>query len=138
MGELRGIARGDGLSPDFLGRLGWLVWAHGAAFLLVGVLVADLRGWAALALLDPVRSPDRFFGNGAVLDVPKNNWEVITAADLERAEPAVKDGKPVPVLADLVVQFRIYSKRTAVVGEPEPADKAAAPALPGPYSVQTR
>ncbi len=49
-------------------------------------------------------------------------------------EPAIKDGKPVPVLLDLVVEFRIYSKRTAVLtkasGEP------AAPSLPGPYSVQ--
>jgi kynurenine formamidase len=37
-------------------------------------------------------SPDRFFGNGAVLDVPKKNWEVITAGDLEKAGPGVKDG----------------------------------------------
>jgi len=51
-------------------------------------------------------------------------------------EPAVKDGKPVPVLLDLVVQFRIYSKRTAVMGVPEPADKQDAPVLPGPYSAQ--
>ena len=50
--------------------------------------------------------------------------------------PAIKDGKPVPVLLDLVVQFRIYSKRTAVTGTPEEADKPAAPVLPGPYSVQ--
>ena len=33
-------------------------------------------------------SPDRLFGNGAVLDVPKGSWEVITAADLEAASPA--------------------------------------------------
>jgi kynurenine formamidase len=37
-------------------------------------------------------SPERFFGNGAVLDVPKGNWEVITAADLQKAAPEVKDG----------------------------------------------
>ena len=37
-------------------------------------------------------SPDRLFGNGAVLDVPKKNWEVITAADLEKAKPGVKEG----------------------------------------------
>jgi outer membrane biosynthesis protein TonB len=53
-------------------------------------------------------------------------------------EPALKDGKPVPVLLDLFVQFRIYSKRTAVAGQPEPADKAAQPVLPGPYSVQSQ
>jgi TonB family protein len=52
-------------------------------------------------------------------------------------EPAIKDGKPVPVLLDLVVQFRIYSKRTAVRSDPnKPAEGAAEPSLPGPYSVQ--
>jgi TonB family protein len=50
-------------------------------------------------------------------------------------QPAIKDGKPVPVLLDLVVQFRIFSKRTAVVRAPEPADKPVEPALPGPYSL---
>jgi len=56
-------------------------------------------------------------------------------------EPAVKDGKPVPVLLDLVVQFRIYSTRTSAKDKPEPAAtpepvQPAAPSLPGPYSVQ--
>lgn len=49
-------------------------------------------------------------------------------------EPAMKDGKPVPVLLDLVVQFRIYSKRTGASGSPVSADQASGPALPGPYS----
>lgn len=54
-------------------------------------------------------------------------------------QPAMKDGKPVPVALDLVVSFRIYSKRTS---EPAPEDSAAAaeksdkPALPGPYTLQ--
>jgi TonB family protein len=48
-------------------------------------------------------------------------------------EPAIKDGKPVPVLLDLVVQFRIYSKRTAEVSKPD-ANKPTEPILPGPYS----
>jgi kynurenine formamidase len=43
-------------------------------------------------------SPDRFFGNGAILDVPKKNWEVITAADLEKAKPGVKDGDIVVIV----------------------------------------
>jgi TonB family protein len=51
-------------------------------------------------------------------------------------EPAVKNGKPVPVLLDLIVQFRIFSKRTNVHSEQEPADKPAEPVLPGPYSLQ--
>ena len=51
-------------------------------------------------------------------------------------EPAIKDGKPVPVLLDLVVQFRIFSKRTAAVTKAEEAEKPAEPAMPGPFSVQ--
>lgn len=50
--------------------------------------------------------------------------------------PAMKDGKPVPVLLDLVVEFRIYSKRTAAAGTPETAEEKSEPALPGPYSIQ--
>ncbi len=49
-------------------------------------------------------------------------------------EPAMKDGKPVPVMLDLVVEFRIYSKRTAVAAKP--SEQPAGPSLPGPYSVQ--
>ncbi len=49
-------------------------------------------------------------------------------------EPATKDGKPVPVLLNLVVEFRIYSNRTAVTANPtqQPPESS----LPGPYSVQ--
>ena len=49
-------------------------------------------------------------------------------------EPAIKDGKPVPVLLNLVVEFRIYSNRTAVTANPtqQPPESS----LPGPYSVQ--
>jgi outer membrane biosynthesis protein TonB len=49
-------------------------------------------------------------------------------------EPAMKDGKPVPVMLDLVVEFRIYSKRTAVAAKS--SEQPAGPSLPGPYSVQ--
>jgi len=50
--------------------------------------------------------------------------------------PAIKDGKPVPVMLDLVVEFRIYSKRTDVVAKQQPEQQPATPSLPGPYSVQ--
>jgi hypothetical protein len=63
----------------------------------------------------------------------ENAVEAIRKASFE---PAIKDCKPVPVLLDLVVQFRIYSQRTTVSSKPEAADKPAEPALPGPYSVQ--
>ena len=38
-------------------------------------------------------SPDRLFGNGAILDVPKRNWEVITAADLEGGRAGDQEGR---------------------------------------------
>ncbi|MBW1636956.1 MAG: cyclase family protein [Deltaproteobacteria bacterium] len=37
-------------------------------------------------------SVDRFFGNGVVIDIPKKNYEVITAADLEAAGSVVQQG----------------------------------------------
>lgn len=51
-------------------------------------------------------------------------------------QPATKDGKPVPVLLDLVVEFRIYSKRTNVPGNPADRNKPPSAKLPGPYSLQ--
>jgi hypothetical protein len=51
-------------------------------------------------------------------------------------EPAIYEGKPVPVMLDLIVQFRIYSKRTDKPGEPLAPGTPAEPSLPGPYSVQ--
>ena len=50
-------------------------------------------------------------------------------------QPAMRDGKPVPVMLDLVVQFRIYSKRTEATGVSAATDKPAETELPGPYSV---
>lgn len=51
-------------------------------------------------------------------------------------QPAMKDGKPVPVLVNLLVEFRIYSKRTGVAaGAPAQAAQPDKPVLPGPYSV---
>ena len=67
------------------------------------------------------------------LGLDENAVESIRKASFE---PAMKDGKSVPVLLDLVVQFRIYSKRTAEASKPEDASKRPEPVLPGPYSVQ--
>ncbi len=53
-------------------------------------------------------------------------------------QPAMKDGKPVPVLLDLLVEFRIYSNRTAAGGGTDAASakvaEPEAPTLPGPYT----
>ena len=51
-------------------------------------------------------------------------------------EPAVKDGKPVAVILDMIVEFRIYSGRTAEPSQPAPVKAPDAAMLPGPYSVQ--
>jgi outer membrane biosynthesis protein TonB len=53
-------------------------------------------------------------------------------------EPAMKDGKPVPVMLDLYVSFRIYSNRTAVNSKTaaEGDDKKQEKQLPGPYSLK--
>ncbi len=51
-------------------------------------------------------------------------------------EPAIKGGQPVAVMLNLVVEFRIYSKRTDVQSTPELEQASATPMLPGPYSVQ--
>jgi hypothetical protein len=71
---------------------------------------------------------DRPIGFG----LDENAVDVISKANFQ---PAIKDGKPVPVLLDLLVQFRIYSKRTAVESA-EKADKPAGPILPGPYTAR--
>jgi len=53
-------------------------------------------------------------------------------------QPAMKDGKPVPVAVDVVVSFRIYSKRTSQPGAQETSVKPAEPVRPGPYTVQAQ
>jgi outer membrane biosynthesis protein TonB len=61
----------------------------------------------------------------------ENAVEAIRTA---KFDPAMKDGKPVSVLLDLVVQFRIFSKRTAVTRTTEVSENPTGPILPGPYS----
>jgi TonB family protein len=99
---------------------------------------AQANGVAGMALYHVVIGADGKPGEIAVarpigFGLDENAVESIRKASFA---PAVKDGKPVPVLLDLVVQFRIYSKRTAVMGTPEPPEKAAARKAPGPYSVK--
>jgi kynurenine formamidase len=43
-----------------------------------------------------------FFGHGVVLDVSKEQWELVTAADLESATPAVEPGDIVLMYTDYV------------------------------------
>jgi TonB family protein len=99
---------------------------------------AQDKGVAGMALYHAVIEPDGTPGEIAVarpigFGLDENAVKAIRAA---KFEPAQKDGKPVPVLLDLVVQFRIYSKRTNVTAPAEDASKPADPVLPGPYSLQ--
>jgi TonB family protein len=99
---------------------------------------AQANGVAGVALYHAVIGPDGQPGEIAVarpigFGLDENAVEAIRNA---KFQPAVKDGKPVPVLLDLVVQFRIYSKRTAAASSTETADQTTQPAAPGPYSVQ--
>jgi len=99
---------------------------------------AQANGVAGMALYHVIIGADGKPGEIAVarpigFGLDENAVESIRKASFA---PAVKDGKQVPVLLDLVVQFRIYSKRTAVTGTPEPPEKAAARKAPGPYSVK--
>jgi Gram-negative bacterial TonB protein C-terminal len=67
----------------------------------------------------------------------------VTAIEKSKFAPAIKDGKAVPSVIDVAVNFRIYSKRTALgAAAPEAGtDPNASPvtgkaALPGLYSEQ--
>ena len=98
---------------------------------------AQANGVAGMALYHTVIGADGKAGEIAVgrpigFGLDENAVESIRKASFE---PALKDGKPVSVLLDLAVQFRIFSKRTAVVNPVEPAEKSAPSVLPGPYSV---
>jgi TonB family protein len=98
---------------------------------------AQANGVAGMALYHAVIGADGKPGEIAVARPIGFGLDENAVAAIQNAKfaPAIKDGKPVSVLLDLVVQFRIYSKRTAVTGAPEEADKPAAPVLPGPYSI---
>jgi kynurenine formamidase len=66
---------------------------------------------------------DRLFGSGVVLDIPKDKWQLIEPADLERAEP--------PIEADDIVVLctgwhRQYSDSQEYFGHSPGLSKAAA------------
>ncbi len=100
---------------------------------------AQNAGVAGVALYHVVVGPDGKPADIAVGRPIGFGLDENAVASIRKAsfQPAMKDSKPVPVLLDLFVQFRIYSKRTgaaaneaasATLSEPE------TPSLPGPYS----
>jgi len=96
---------------------------------------AQKNGVAGMCMYHVVVEPDGKLGEIAIgrpigFGLDENAVDAIRKA---KFDPAIKDGKPVPVVLDLVVEFRIYSKLTD-----RPAPKTTgpqAPVLPGPYSV---
>jgi hypothetical protein len=99
---------------------------------------AQANGVAGMALYHAVIGVDGKPGEIAVarpigFGLDENAVDAIRKATFQ---PAIKDGKPVPVMLDLNIQFRIFSKRTAVAAKPEEPNKPPEPTLPGPYSVQ--
>ena len=100
---------------------------------------AQNAGVSGMALYHTVIGADGKPGEIAVARPIGFGLDENAVAAIRKAKfsPAMKDGKPVPIMLDLVVQFRIFSNRTAVKGNPETAekDKPAEPVLPGPYSV---
>jgi outer membrane biosynthesis protein TonB len=99
---------------------------------------AQAKAVAGMALYHTVIGADGKPGEIAVgrpigFGLDENAVDAIRKATFE---PAIKDGRPVPVMLDLVVQFRIFSKRTAATGGPEDGSPPSGPALPGPYSVK--
>jgi len=101
---------------------------------------AQNAGVAGMALYHTVIGADGLPGEIAVARPIGFGLDENAVAAIRKAKfsPAIKDGKPVPVMLDLVVQFRIFSERTAAQSAPETAekDKSTEPKLPGPYSLQ--
>jgi len=98
---------------------------------------AQANGVAGMAQYHAVIGPDGKVGEVAVSRPIGFGLDENAVAAIRKAsfQPAMKDGRPVSVMLNLNVPFRIFSKRTDVHSEPEPADKPADPVLPGPYSV---
>ncbi|MGA2537175.1 MAG: energy transducer TonB [Terracidiphilus sp.] len=104
---------------------------------------AQAHGVAGLALYHVVIGPDGKAGEIAVARPIGFGLDESAADSIRKAafEPAMKDGHPVPVLLDLIVEFHIYSARTAATSKPDPGDTDTAKKdktsvmLPGPYSV---
>jgi TonB family protein len=81
-------------------------------------------------VVDPAGKPGEIaVGQPIGFGLDENAVETLKKATFQ---PAIKDGKPVSVVLDLIVQFHIYSKLTSGTSKP---DKEAKPVLPGPYSL---
>jgi TonB family protein len=110
---------------------------------------AQAAGVAGMSLYHTVIGPDGKPGEIAVARPIGFGLDENAVAAIRKAKfsPAMKNGQPVPVMLDLVVQFRIFSgltNRTTQPANSTPGDTSAAadkapdkpaPPLPGPYSI---
>jgi TonB family protein len=98
---------------------------------------AQAAGVAGMAQYHAVVDPDGKVGEVAISRPIGFGLDENAVAAIRKAtfQPAIKDGKPVAVMLNLDVPFRIFSKMTNVRSQPEPAEKPAEPVLPGPYSI---
>lgn len=97
---------------------------------------AQSSGIAGMALYHAVVGSDGkvqqvIAGRPIGFGLDENAEKVIRGATFQ---PALKEGKAVPVSVDLIVSFRIYSKRTSQPTTQQADDKPAS--LPGPYTAQ--
>ncbi|MBS1804415.1 MAG: energy transducer TonB [Acidobacteria bacterium] len=100
---------------------------------------AQSSGIAGMALYHAVVGADGkvqavVAGRPIGFGLDENAEKVIRAASFQ---PALKAGKPVPVAIDLIVSFRIYSKRTSQSAAHATVDDetdASANTRPGPYT----
>ncbi len=98
---------------------------------------AQTNGVAGMSQYHVVVKPDGTVGE-IVVSRPIGfglDENAVAAIRMAKFAPAILYGKPVAVMLDLDVQFRIFSEMTNVHAPPAPADKPTEPVLPGPYSV---
>jgi len=109
---------------------------------------AQAAGVAGMSLYHTVIGVDGKPGEIAVARPIGFGLDENAVAAIRKAKfsPAIKNGQPVPVMLDLIVQFRIFSgltNRTTQAANPTPSDAPApdkqagktTPTLPGPYSL---
>ena len=97
---------------------------------------AQSSGIAGMALYHAVIGSDGkvqqvVAGRPIGFGLDENAEKTIRAATFQ---PALKEGKPVSVSLDLIVSFRIYSKRTSQFSTQQASETPSA--LPGPYTAQ--
>lgn len=96
---------------------------------------AQKNGVAGMSMYHVVVEPDGKAGEIAIgrpigFGLDESAVDAIRKA---KFDPAIRGGKAVPVVLDLVVEFRIYSKLTNTAAARPTGPEA--PILPGPYSV---